>query len=69
VSIDDGACSTVDGGVTIGSTTTRGSPIARRSWRIIGRGRVPGSMRMFTVATAVPGSTLERKPASRIVGT
>ena len=53
----------------IGATLTRLSAITRSSSRIAGRGRAPGSRRMLTVASALPGSTLERKPPSAIVGT
>ena len=55
--------------VTIGVISTFGSATTRRSSRISGRGFWPGSMRMFTVASAVPGRTLARKPPSTIVGT
>jgi hypothetical protein len=80
VSVVDGACaarlsnassvsSTVLSPVTIGAISTLGSATTRRSSRISGRGRWPGSMRMFTVASAVPGSTLARNPPPMIVGT
>ena len=80
MSIDDGGCaarssnessvsSTVASPVTIGVISTFGSATTRRSSRISGRGFWPGSMRMFTVASAVPGSTLARKPPLTIVGT
>ena len=80
MSIDDGACSarlsnassvssTVASPVTIGVISTRGSSTTRRSSAISGRGFWPGSIRMFTVASAVPGSTLARKPPPTIVGT
>ncbi len=62
-------CSADSPVVPIGVTLTRRSRITRRSSRIAGRGRAPGSRRMLTVASAEPGSTLERKPPSTMVGT
>jgi hypothetical protein len=48
---------------------TRLSAITRFSSRMAGRGRAPGSRRMLTVASALPGSTFDRKPPATIVGT
>ena len=78
--VDDGGClarsskrfsvSAADSPVVpIGVTFTRLSRMTRLSSLIAGPGRRPGSSRMLTVASALPGSTLARKPPLTMVGT